>query len=276
MSTGRLSKSTVKGFIGYIRTDTPFFSLSPVTKLAVTLILSAIVLLIDDPRPLLVCLIFTLVLILLAKAPIKAMKLYTIGVLWMSCMCIFFNVIFRQSGDVVFQYGLLRVTTEGTIRGASILLKLLSMAYLTIFFVTSLRDRDIVYGLYTLRVPYSMIFVAALTFRSWGLFQTDLDTIRDAMTSRGLDFNKGNAFARAKKFVSVLVPLISILVKRIDDITKSVETRAFGSGIQRTYYHNIGLEHIDYAIIVGCFAALILTGILRYYYGLLSFSPYGL
>jgi energy-coupling factor transport system permease protein len=61
-----------------------------------------------------------------------------------------------------------------------------------------------------------------------------MQKIMKAQSSRGADYDTGNALKRARGFVSILVPLFISSFRRADDLATAMEARCYRGGKNRT------------------------------------------
>ena len=77
-----------------------------------------------------------------------------------------------------------------------------------------------------------------------------------AQSARGMDFESGNFFRRAKSLVPVLTPLFHSVFKRADDLAIAMLARGFVSGKPRTHMQVLKMAGRDYfalAVVLGFF-----------------------
>jgi energy-coupling factor transport system permease protein len=265
-STARFSK----GFLTYIQPNSPFYHVSAVTKIALLLAISLIALVLDDPMWLIILFSIDVVLIVVARIPFTALKPFITAIVSMGFLSVLFNIVLRWNagGITLFQYSWFRISTGSLLYAFSVTMKLVNLALITAFFLATTRDRDIINGLRTLKFPYWLCFTISLTIRTFSIFAEDYSKIRDAMTSRGVDFAKGSIIQKAKKLLSVMLPLLLIMLRKAEEIVSAVESRAFKVGkAQRTFYHEASFRTSDAAATGAIIAATVAVFVLRFFFG---------
>jgi energy-coupling factor transport system permease protein len=70
-----------------------------------------------------------------------------------------------------------------------------------------------------------------------------------AQSARGVDFESGNFFRRAKNIVPILTPLFHSVFKRADDLAIALMARAYLSGAKRTHLHEPKMTYRDYFVL---------------------------
>jgi energy-coupling factor transport system permease protein len=129
------------------------------------------------------------------------------------------------------------------------------LGYLTMFLATmylflTTRDRDIAGVLETIRMPRTFCFVVALTFRSIGIFFDDLATAREALMSRGVDFQKGSIPDKIRRNARLGIPLILIMLRRATDIAFALDVRRFRMpNIKTTRFSRVRFSPLDLIVL---------------------------
>jgi energy-coupling factor transport system permease protein len=106
------------------------------------------------------------------------------------------------------------------------------LGYLTMFMATmymflTTRDRDMASVLQTIKVPRTLRFIVSLIFRSIGIFFDDLATAKEALMSRGVDFQKGSILEKIRRNARLGIPMILIMLRRATDIAFALDVRRF-------------------------------------------------
>jgi energy-coupling factor transport system permease protein len=103
-----------------------------------------------------------------------------------------------------------------------------------------------------------MMMTIALRFIPTLLEETD--KIMKAQASRGAEYDTGNVFARAKGYVSVLVPLFVSAFKRAEELAIAMDARCYRGGEGRTKLHVLHMHRKDYLwlILLSCLAFLLI------------------
>ncbi len=108
------------------------------------------------------------------------------------------------------------------------------------------------------RVPvedFSLMTMLAVKFIP--VLLGEMRRIIKAQSARGVDFESGNSFQRAKNLLPVLTPLFHSVFQRADDLATALLARGYVSGVKRTYLHELKMGKMDYGAIAlaGFFAA---------------------
>jgi energy-coupling factor transporter transmembrane protein EcfT len=255
----------MRGVIGYIPSESIVSKLNPVTKLLIFILMATAAALAYFVNLYIMASLFLISIVLLgvAKVPSFWMKIATFVFIMQLIGTITTNIFFPPGltpiveGQVLFRWWWFIVTDKAVIRILHVAFLFFSMAYTTLFLISSTTQRDLVLGLRTLKVPYSLCFLLTMIFRSAGLFLADYAIIREAKEGRGIDFSKGSIIDRLKKYMHLLGPLIVLFVRRASVLSASLESKGFGAkGNKPSQYRVVKLKSYDYLLIFG-FATLV-------------------
>ena len=171
---------------------------------------------------------------------------------------LFFQVLFYP-GDVpessyLWRWGVLSISTEG-LRSAGILgLRVIFLYYVTtmLMLTTSLVDLtnglELIFGpLQRIRVPVNelvLVFVIAVKFVP--IFIEEVERLARAQTARGVPFDEGGAFTRARRLGRLLVPIFISGFARADVLSVAMHTRCYRGGRYRTKFRQMSAKPSDW------------------------------
>ncbi|MGD0625772.1 MAG: energy-coupling factor transporter transmembrane component T [Thermodesulfobacteriota bacterium] len=161
-----------------------------------------------------------------------------------------------------FPLGFLDVTWPGLEKGVFVASQLFLAILISSLLTLTTSPLQLAHGLEKLITPlkrfhvpvedFSMMTMLAIKFIPILLGETN--RIMKAQSARGVDFESGNFFRRAKNIVPILTPLFHSVFKRADDLAIALMARAYLSGAKRTHLHELKMTHRDYivlAVVVG-------------------------
>ncbi|MFW9819118.1 MAG: energy-coupling factor transporter transmembrane component T family protein [Candidatus Thorarchaeota archaeon] len=108
----------------------------------------------------------------------------------------------------------------------------------SIFFLT-VDPNDLALSLISMKLPYEFAFSFSLAFRFVPTIATEAQNILDAQQSRGYEMQKKGLVSQIKNLFPLLIPLIICSIRRAFNVAEALESRAFGSKKERTYYYKI-------------------------------------
>ncbi|MFX1259049.1 MAG: energy-coupling factor transporter transmembrane component T family protein [Promethearchaeota archaeon] len=108
----------------------------------------------------------------------------------------------------------------------------------SIFFLT-VHPNELALSLVSMKVPYPYAFSFSLAFRFVPTIAWEAQNIIEAQQSRGYEIQQRGLINQIKNLFPLLVPLIICSIKRAFNVAEALESRAFGSIKERTYYYTI-------------------------------------
>ncbi len=178
---------------------------------------------------------------------------------------LFFQVLFYP-GEVpessyLWRWGFLSVSTEGLYTAGILGLRVVFLYYVTtmLMLTTSLVDLtnglELIFGpLQRIRVPVNelvLVFVIAIKFVP--IFIEEVERLARAQTARGVPFDEGGAFKRARRLGRLLVPIFISGFARADLLTTAMNTRSYRGGRYRTklrQLHSTGTDWLMLLVVV--------------------------
>jgi energy-coupling factor transport system permease protein len=178
---------------------------------------------------------------------------------------LFFQVLFYP-GEVpessyLWRWGFLSISTEGLYTAGILGLRVVFLYYVTtmLMLTTSLVDLtnglELIFGpLQRIRVPVNelvLVFVIAIKFVP--IFIEEVERLARAQTARGVPFDEGGAFKRARRLGRLLVPIFISGFARADLLTTAMNTRSYRGGRYRTklrQLHSTGTDWLMLSLVV--------------------------
>jgi len=117
----------------------------------------------------------------------------------------------------------------------------------SIFFLT-VHPNDLALSLVSMKVPYPYAFSFSLAFRFVPTIANEAQNIMDAQQSRGYEMEQKGMINQIKNLFPLLVPLIICSIKRAFNVAEALESRAFGSSNERSYYYTIKYKFKDWVL----------------------------
>jgi len=138
----------------------------------------------------------------------------------------------------------------------------------SLFFLT-VHPNDLALSLISMKVPYPYAFSFSLAFRFVPTIANEAQNIMDAQQSRGYEMKTSGLINQIKNLFPLLVPLIICSIKRAFNVAEALESRAFGSVNERTYYYTIKYTFKDWLFTFYLICFFILTIYVRTQFGLM-------
>lgn len=179
---------------------------------------------------------------------------------------------FFIDGDVLWQWWIFRVTTQGLVTAAIMAIRIVCLIAgtgLLTYTTSPIALTDAIERLFSplnrFHLPVhelAMMMTIALRFIPTLIEETD--KIMAAQKARGADLESGNLIQRAKALIPILVPLFVSAFRRADDLALAMECRCYHGGDGRTRMRQLkvhGRDFIACAIVALCIAGVVLINI---------------
>jgi energy-coupling factor transport system permease protein len=121
-----------------------------------------------------------------------------------------------------------------------------------------------------MNIPYHYAFSFSLAFRFVPTISMEAQNIIDAQQSRGYELQKKGIINQVKNLFPLLIPLIICAIRRAFNVAEALESRAFGSQKERTYYYQIHFDYKDWIFTGFLLILLILSILMKLYF---NFMP---
>lgn len=185
---------------------------------------------------------------------------------------VLFNI-FLVPGEIVFQYGFIKVSKEGLINAAMMAVRLIFLIFgssLLTFTTTPNNLTDALESLFKplkyVKVPvHEIAMMMSIALRFIPILLEETDKIMKAQLARGADFESGNLIKKVKSLLPVLIPLFVSAFRRAIDLAMAMEARCYRGGNGRTKMKPLKYEirdFIAFAILAIYLALHIVMGII--------------
>jgi energy-coupling factor transport system permease protein len=236
---------------------TPVHKLNPFSKLGWITSILILSLVLDSPLFLLAVFLSTLPLVKAARVWhewLSAMRL----ALYLSAAIILINALVSSHGaHVLYEapfhlplVGAPVITLEAIIYGAAMSLRLLSIISAFALLTLTVNPDDMMLAMIKMKLPYKSVLVVSISTRFIPTLLDDVARITDVQRSRGLELDRGRLAWRIKSRTAIVTALLSNSLDRAVQVAEAMESRAFGTGRQRTFYRDLGFSLTDITIVV--------------------------
>lgn len=145
----------------------------------------------------------------------------------------------------------------------------------SIFFLT-VDPNSLALSLISMKLPYEFAFSFSLAFRFVPTIALEAQNIIDAQQSRGYEMEKRGIVNKIKNLFPLLIPLIICSIKRAFNVAEALESRAFGSKKERSYYYSIKYSIKDWLFTFYLITFLILLIITKIQMRIIPFLAWSL
>lgn len=197
--------------------------------------------------------VFLAFCIIMSKVPFRYIMKGLRAILFLLVFSVIFTVFFTD-GDIVFRLGFIKVTDNGLIKGAKVIVRLIYLIIGSSLMTLTTTPTDIADGLEKafrplsyIRVPvHDVAMMMSIAFRFIPILTEETDKIIKAQMARGADFETGGFLKKAKGMIPLIVPLVVSAVKRALDLATAMEARCYRGGNGRTKMKPLRYKRADY------------------------------
>ncbi|UQS86376.1 energy-coupling factor transporter transmembrane protein EcfT [Nicoliella spurrieriana] len=201
-----------------------------------------------------------------SKTPLRFFIRGIRPLIWVIIFTVVIQILFDNTGRIIFKYGFLMVTDDGLKTAGFIFLRFLLIIIFSTVLTLTTDPLAIATGIEKLLMPlkrfkfpvYTMSLMISISLRFVPTLMDETETIIKAQSSRGVNFKQGNIIVRAKKMVPILIPLFISSFKHAEGLGRAMEARGYRDGDNRSRYHIYKVTKLD----IYTWLIFILVGIL--------------
>ncbi|MFX1326247.1 MAG: energy-coupling factor transporter transmembrane component T family protein [Promethearchaeota archaeon] len=243
----------------FMKKESFLHKLDPRAKLVLALIYTISALLFNQIVPLLLIFLSLVPLILIGRIVRQWIKSIR-GLSFLVIFIIILNTLFISLSFAI----------------AMILRICIMVSAFSVFFLT-VDPNELALSLITMKLPYEFAFSFSLAFRFVPTIAIEAQNIIDAQQSRGYEMQQKGIINQIKNLFPLLIPLIICSIRRAFNVAEALESRAFGSKKDRTYYYTIKYSLKDWIFSLYLLLFLIALIILKIQFNFMpAFITWGL
>ncbi|MBR2742118.1 MAG: energy-coupling factor transporter transmembrane protein EcfT [Clostridia bacterium] len=237
----------------------PIHRLDPRVKLLLALIFIVVLFVINNLVAYIIMGVLLAVVVKISQIPLglvlKGLKPIFVVVIITAILNIFYNT----TGEVLWEWGFLRVTTNGIMLGIFMAIRIvyliIGVAIILTYTTSPILLTDAVENVFSpfkrFGFPaHEIAMMMTIAIRFIPTLVEETEKIINAQKARGADFETGSILKRAKALVPILVPLFVSAFKRADELAIAMECRCYQGGENRTRMRVLQTSRIDYVAIV--------------------------
>jgi len=141
---------------------------------------------------------------------------------------------------------------------------LMIASFYTVLITTNFSE--IILGLQKLRIPYPVAFGIGLVFQIIPIVITELRTIMEAQSSRGLEIDRCDWWTKVKNYMTFSFPLLFRVIGKGQAIALAMHYYRLDFNVKRTAYKVVQATRYDLIFILASAVATVVTIYLRVLY----------
>lgn len=163
---------------------------------------------------------------------------------------------FPRPWTPIVPLGPLTIYQEGVYSGISLLLRIMAMTTWALVTIMTSHPSDIFTSLNKIGMPYVLNFILIMTLQLIPILQDEFGIVLNAQKSRAM---KGSGFGA---ILPSMVPVFVGAIERVQQLSISLESRAFGSTGHKTSFRQVKMGAADVIVMV---AGIVVTGFTTYW-----------
>jgi len=175
------------------------------------------------------------------KAMLPTMLL--IALLWL--------LLYPGRPPLLVSFWFVRISWASLAQALTIALRLVALALALFLWLFTTDQTALVRGLVALGLPYAAGLTLAMALRYLPTMAGALRMVSDAQQARALDLRSRNPLVRARRYVPIIVAMLITAVRTAENLSRALESRAYGSSPQRTNLRELAYRRVDWAWTLG-------------------------
>lgn len=218
----------MKGFLNYIKGDSVFHKMNPVTKLFFSFAICAACF-ISENYFILGGLILLNVLVGLISGIAERTFILLKGLIKISVFLVVLQILLIQTGKIYFEFSFgLKITEDGVMNAVRLVLRLMGATLPLALMLSVTKLADLSNALVEkVHVPYKYAFTLTTAIRFIPVFTEELAGIMEAQTSRGVELDTKNPFKKIALILPLCAPLLVSSVRKTETTAIAADLRGF-------------------------------------------------
>lgn len=212
----------------------------------------------------------TLVLIFavaFSRIPLRKILRSMKGILFLVIFTAVLNAFFYQGSTVYASWWIFRITKEGLIYSAFLVLRLFLLVMCSSLLTYTTTPVSLTDGIESLLTPlkwvrfpvHELALIMSIALRFIPILMDETERIMNAQKARGADFESGGLFKRVGAIIPILIPLLLSAFRRAEELGDAMDARCYMGSKHRTKYKKLRFGWRD--LIGLLLAAALITGI---------------
>ena len=237
----------------YYEADSLIHRLDPRVKLTFTLIYIISLYIGNSVYCYLFAAAFLGIVIALSRVPLHFMVRGLRSIVVILVISALFNI-FLVEGEVLVRFWIFRITKEGLITAAKMVIRLIFLIMGSTIMTLTTTPNDLTDGLEKamsflkiFRFPvHEIAMMMSIALRFIPILVEEVNKIMKAQMARGADFDGGSLVKKAKAMVPMLIPLFVSSFRRANDLALAMEARCYHGGEGRTKMYPLKYTRNDF------------------------------
>lgn len=193
--------------------------------------------------------------------------------MWLLFLMLLIINIFTIKGEVLFQIGDFYVYKESIFQTIYIFIRIVMLLMISSLLSSSTTPSELTYALEFYLKPlkifkinvYEIAIMVSIALRFIPTLLDEMERIKKAQTSRGIDFENGKYRDKLRGLTSLIIPLFISCFDKADELTNAMIARGYNDGMARSKYKHLILSRRDFVavffVIVSLVSIILVNGV---------------
>lgn len=224
--------------------------IDPRTKLFMIVSLTTLAVLATDIGYLLIVVGVSIAVAIALKTDVIGAILRLKHFLWLLIFITILQSLTIKGGTALIQIESVVIISTVGLRFAIEFILRMSVILLAGLIATSTDGRELVDGLYKMKMPYELAFMSGIAMRYIPVFRDEFSKRLSAISMRGINIKKLSPIKKMKIYGYLISPTISGCILRSSELARSLTARGFRANKKRTVYRYLKMTWLDFAIVL--------------------------
>lgn len=257
----------------YIQLDSWVHRLDPRTKLIASLTFIVFIFLADHWLTYVFLTLLVLLAVYLSKINFKFFLNGVKPMIWLILFTVVFQLFFTTGGTVLFQWGIIRITSLGLVNSIYMFIRLVLIIMMSTLLTLTTAPLELTDGIEHLLRPLTKIgfpsheiaLMLSIALRYVPTLMDEAQKIMNAQKARGVEFDAGSFIDRVKAMIPILVPLFVSAFNRAEEMAVAMEARGYHGAEGRTKYRQLNYHRGDRIVFLAFVLIFLFIGASRLY-----------
>lgn len=188
--------------------------------------------------------------------------------MWLLFIMLLVINLFTIKGEVLFEISGVFIYKDAIFQTIYIFLRIVMLLMVSTLLSSSTTPSELTYALEFYLKPlrifkinvYEIAIMVSIALRFIPTLIEEMERIKKAQTSRGIDFENGKYLDKLRGLTSLIIPLFISCFDKADELTNAMVARGYDSEMPRSRYKHLSTSKYD---LIGCvFIIIFLVGII--------------
>lgn len=192
-------------------------------------------------------------LVIMSRIPFSYIVRGMRMIVMLAVIAVFFNLFFSDGEEILWQWWILKLTTQGILRAVFFAVRLVLVIVGSSMLTYTTTPTTLTNGLEKVLSPlrkihfpaHELAMMMSIALRFIPILAEEVNKIIKAQLARGADFETGGIIRKAKGMIPILIPLFVSAFRRASDLATAMEARCYHGGDGRTRMYPLRYETRD-------------------------------